>query len=269
MSALSAAVAVAHVVLLDGGSAELEAELRASGLSVCSAPCEAAAMVRCTPDSACTTRIPGMQPHELPSATRDQRVKLAESVRGWLLERVAPLPKAADSSEQPSTVFETALTLSGIWQGGSPGISIGGRASWFAFRKIGFTVEGAVPLTSATVSATEGESSLRSWMFGWGLTLRWLDETLRLHTTFGMMAASVLVRGTAFAPYSSGSDSMWAALPFARLDSGANLGRHLFVPLSVTFGVGLPSTQITFADRPVAHWATPLVRLEAGTGYRW
>lgn len=288
------ALAVVRTVLVEGGSPELEVELRTNELTVCSAPCEARAIVRCERESECTVEVEGRK-RIFSVLTRDDRVRLAESVRASLLELLpseeakakpqvkiviasptrkapatgTPPPAATQAGGRPFRAWEVSAGPSVAWQGGTTGFDVVGKVSWFPIRVLGINLEGTLPVTAGAVRGPGGFTSLASSVVGSSLTIRFVDDLVRLFASAGLAAAYVQTIGNADSGFVSTEDAKWTLLSFARLESGVNLGPHWFVPVSGSMGVGLPPADIAFAGRVVRQWAAPMIRLETGIGYAW
>lgn len=293
-------LAAVRAVLVQGGSPELEMELRTNELAVCSAPCDARAIVKCVDERECVVEVSGVQ-RTFEVHTREGRVRMAEAVRAALLELIpsdapkpanaprgglptpaatrspkinssavtpsahpAPKPQAPIRRFEPRSprAWELALGPSLVWQGGTVGADLGARAVWFPARKFGIALEGSVPLAAGHYSGSSSQASLQSWMMASALTVKFIDDVLRLRAALGVALARVETRATRY-------DANWIAMPYVRGETGVNLGAHWFIPLLVTLGVGVPSTSLELRDGPVSRWATPLVRVESGLGYAW
>ncbi len=294
------AIAAVRAVLVEGGSPELEVELRTNELTVCSAPCDAKAIVRCASEGECVVEIAGKK-RVFSALTRDDRVRLAEAVRAALLELLPgeePAPKPPNNpgatptttSAQPSAStptgvrpppevahvrrntlrsFELSVMPSVVWQGGTPGLDLAGRVTWFPSRMLGLNLEGTLPIALGFVHGPEGTTSLGSSSLASSLTIRLIDDVLRLRVSVGLAASNIVVSGSAESGFVGKRETKWSALSFARIESGINLGDHWYIPVSAAVGVGLPPAEIAFADRVVRQWAAPMLRLETGVGFAW
>ena len=145
--------------------------------------------------------------------------------------------------------------------GVSPAADMLVMPTWMPTNKVIARGVVAVPLTSPELTSTEGQATVKEWLFGacvdWSLLSA--DSVWAATLGAGLGAVRLQSQGTANPPYVSSNGDAWAWLPFAHAGTSVRLGSSaLRIGVDVWVGVSLPEIAILFPSRQIATWGRPL-----------
>ena len=141
----------------------------------------------------------------------------------------------------------------------APSLRVGGGYRVHAYVELEGLV--LVPLTPATVGASEGQMDLRLLAFGAGASASLLPPSspFAVHAGGGMGAAGLFFEGVAVAPWVSASGSRWSAMPFLGAGAAYRFTPVLAVRADVLASFLLPEAVLVIAGREVASFGVPAV----------
>jgi hypothetical protein len=192
----------------------------------------------------------------------------------------APRPEAEAQAVQVTAPVEEEparwwLDLAGgiLWAPG--GLDpVGTFAVGLRWRPLDFLSVGlgsSFPLAGGTVSAPEGEASVRPWrVFA---EARWVPlggrGWFQADVGLGLGFAVVTMEGTARVPFLSNEETLTVFAGHAVLGLELRPLAWLGVRLDTAVGMAIPEVGVVFADRRVARWGRPLVSTSLALTVGW
>jgi hypothetical protein len=175
-------------------------------------------------------------------------------------------PPKADETRSPA--WRAREPTAGIWLGpsivysggaaGSAGYAAGGGF----LRVLGpLRIEVMVgrSLTSSTVTATEGQTSVDAWLAAVGARAHGHLGRIGASAGLGLGGVWLQLKGAARPPFVSGHDDILTLWPYAVFGLDASLSRIIALRLDGHAGVSVPRATIAFAGERVTDWGAPIV----------
>jgi len=179
-----------------------------------------------------------------------------------------PHPHLPRPDETRSPAWRAREPTAGAWLG--PGIVYSGGAAGSAAYAVGggfLRVLGPVrievmvgrSLTSSSVTATEGQTSVDAWLAAVGARAHGHLGRIGGSAGLGLGGVWLQLKGTGAPPFVSGHDDILTLWPYAVIGLDASLSRIIALRLDGQAGVTVPRAAIAFAGERVTDWGAPLV----------
>lgn len=216
--------------------------------------------------------LPDVTPAQVPSPISPAGVQPAASSDST--KAATPPPPAARSSEATTAAPVVAVARPntahfGLDAGGlvflspggvSPAVDVLLMPRWMPVAQASVRAVFTLPLTSPTVTSSEGEASVREWFFGasaaWNLIPA--ESPWAASVGAGTGAVRVQTQGIANAPYKSSSGDAWAWFSFVSAGASRRLGSQTRLGVDLLGGASVPEIAVAFPSRQQATWGRPL-----------
>jgi hypothetical protein len=176
-------------------------------------------------------------------------------------EKPAARPPPEMPEEPPRAYFELGPGVL-LSPGGVGANVVGLVGARFRFHTVlGLDAFVALPITPATVSASEGSADVRPWLFGLDLAA-WLFDprsVWQVSGAAGIGVAHLVIEGDPTPPLLGQRETSTVALPFGRVSVERGFGTRFRLGLHGFVGVAAPEHVIRFDGREVATWGRPVV----------